>query len=184
MTHRRQRAYLAPFTITTSRQSTRDLEVPVENRIGEEGKAFSYILSEMNAERILLASESVGDALFFIDRCTKYAGLRPADRSESRHPVPDRRSVHPYTGSDHGSGPRRRALRRGGALSRRGQHEQVPGVGCSLGDCTVVDELHHATDYDLYPAGRNIRVGNRNGYSPFFQTQETFKTPGRASGLG
>ena len=53
-----------------------DLEVPVENRIGEEGKGFSYILSGMNAERILLASESVGDALFFIDRCTKYAGER------------------------------------------------------------------------------------------------------------
>ena len=53
-----------------------DLEVPVENRIGEEGKGFSYILSGMNAERILLASESVGDALCFIDRCTKYAGER------------------------------------------------------------------------------------------------------------
>ena len=53
-----------------------DLEVPVENRICEEGKGFSYILSGMNAERILLASESVGDALFFIDRCTKYAGER------------------------------------------------------------------------------------------------------------
>ena len=53
-----------------------DLEVPVENRIGEEGKGFSYILSGMTAERILLASESVGDALFFIDRCTKYAGER------------------------------------------------------------------------------------------------------------
>ncbi len=53
-----------------------DLEVPVENRIGEEGKGFSYILSGMNAERILLASESVGDALFFIDRCTKYAKER------------------------------------------------------------------------------------------------------------
>ena len=53
-----------------------DLEVPVENLIGEEGRGFSYILSGMNAERILLASESVGDALFFIDRCTQYAGER------------------------------------------------------------------------------------------------------------
>ena len=52
------------------------LEVPVENRIGEEGEGFTYILSGMNAERILLASESVGDALFFIDRCTRYAGER------------------------------------------------------------------------------------------------------------
>ncbi len=53
-----------------------DLEVPAENLIGEEGSGFSYILSGMNAERILLASESIGDALFFIDRCSKYAGER------------------------------------------------------------------------------------------------------------
>ena len=39
----------------------KDLEVPVENRIGEEGKGFRYILSGMNAERILLASESIGE---------------------------------------------------------------------------------------------------------------------------
>ncbi|MBT8487215.1 MAG: acyl-CoA/acyl-ACP dehydrogenase [Gemmatimonadetes bacterium] len=53
-----------------------DLEIPVENRIGEEGKGFRYILSGMNAERLLLASESIGDALFFIDRSTRYAGER------------------------------------------------------------------------------------------------------------
>ena len=53
-----------------------DLEVPAENLIGEEGKGFGYILSGMNAERLLLASESVGDALFFIDRCVRYAGER------------------------------------------------------------------------------------------------------------
>lgn len=52
------------------------LEIPGENRIGDEGQGFRYILSGMNAERILLASESVGDALFFIDRCTRYAGER------------------------------------------------------------------------------------------------------------
>jgi alkylation response protein AidB-like acyl-CoA dehydrogenase len=52
------------------------LEIPEENRIGEEGRGFSYILNGMNAERILLASESVGDALFFVDRCTRYASER------------------------------------------------------------------------------------------------------------
>lgn len=50
-----------------------DLEVPVENRIGEEGQGFKYILSGMNAERILLASESVGDGLYFVDRAADYA---------------------------------------------------------------------------------------------------------------
>jgi acyl-CoA dehydrogenase len=52
------------------------VEVPVENRIGEEGRGFRYILSGMNAERILIASESVGDGWFFIDRATRYAGER------------------------------------------------------------------------------------------------------------
>ena len=53
-----------------------DLEIPVENRIGEDGEGFRYILSGMNAERLLLASESIGDALFFIDRSAEYAGER------------------------------------------------------------------------------------------------------------
>ena len=52
------------------------LEVPRENLIGREGEGFAYILSGMNAERILLASESVGDALYFIDRATEYAKER------------------------------------------------------------------------------------------------------------
>ncbi len=53
-----------------------DLEVPEENLIGEEGRGFHHILSGMNAERILLASESVGDAYYFVDRATRYAGER------------------------------------------------------------------------------------------------------------
>ena len=52
------------------------LEVPVENRIGDEGAGFDYILSGMNAERILLASESIGDALYFLDRASEYARTR------------------------------------------------------------------------------------------------------------
>jgi acyl-CoA dehydrogenase len=50
-----------------------DLEVPVENLIGEEGKGFRYILDGMNAERILIAAECIGDAKFFIDRASAYA---------------------------------------------------------------------------------------------------------------
>ncbi len=50
-----------------------DLKVPVENLIGEEGKGFRYILSGMNAERILIAAECIGDAKFFIDRASAYA---------------------------------------------------------------------------------------------------------------
>lgn len=50
-----------------------DLRVPAANLIGEEGKGFRYILSGMNAERILIAAECIGDGRFFIDRATAYA---------------------------------------------------------------------------------------------------------------
>ena len=50
-----------------------DLRVPAANLIGEEGKGFRYILSGMNAERILIASECIGDGHFFIDRASAYA---------------------------------------------------------------------------------------------------------------
>jgi alkylation response protein AidB-like acyl-CoA dehydrogenase len=50
-----------------------DLDVPAQNLVGEEGKGFRYILSGMNAERILIASECIGDAKWFIDKATAYA---------------------------------------------------------------------------------------------------------------
>jgi alkylation response protein AidB-like acyl-CoA dehydrogenase len=53
-----------------------DLRVPMENLIGDEGKGFSYILSGMNAERILIASECIGDAKWFIDKTVNYAKER------------------------------------------------------------------------------------------------------------
>ncbi|MCP5265757.1 MAG: acyl-CoA/acyl-ACP dehydrogenase [Burkholderiaceae bacterium] len=52
------------------------LRVPVANRIGEEGKGFRYILSGMNAERILIAAECVGDSKWFIEKATAYAKER------------------------------------------------------------------------------------------------------------
>ncbi|MCH2394330.1 acyl-CoA dehydrogenase family protein [Oceanibaculum sp.] len=53
-----------------------DLEVPAENLIGEEGKGFRYILDGMNAERILIAAECIGDARWFIAKATEYATER------------------------------------------------------------------------------------------------------------
>jgi alkylation response protein AidB-like acyl-CoA dehydrogenase len=60
-----------------------DLAVPVANRLGEEGQGFRYILSGMNAERILIAAECIGDAKFFIDRASAYA----KDRSVFGQPI-------------------------------------------------------------------------------------------------
>jgi acyl-CoA dehydrogenase len=53
-----------------------NLRVPVEAVIGKEGDGFRYILSGMNAERILIAAECIGDAKWFIEKATAYAGER------------------------------------------------------------------------------------------------------------
>ena len=53
-----------------------DLEVPVETLVGEEGKGFRYLIDGLNAERILIAAECVGDGRWFIERAAKYASGR------------------------------------------------------------------------------------------------------------
>lgn len=53
-----------------------NVKVPAENLVGEEGKGFRYILSGMNAERILIAAECVGDAKWFIEKASAYARER------------------------------------------------------------------------------------------------------------
>ena len=50
-----------------------NLEIPAENLIGEEGKGFRYILDGLNAERILIAAECIGDGYWFIEKGTSYA---------------------------------------------------------------------------------------------------------------
>jgi acyl-CoA dehydrogenase len=53
-----------------------NVRVPADNLVGEEGKGFRYILSGMNAERILIAAECVGDAKWLIERASAYAKER------------------------------------------------------------------------------------------------------------
>src|SRR6202007_140598 len=53
-----------------------NLEIPAENLIGEEGRGFKYILDGLNAERVLIAAECIGDGYWFIDRAAKYARER------------------------------------------------------------------------------------------------------------
>lgn len=53
-----------------------NLRVPAANLVGEEGKGFRYILSGMNAERLLIAAECIGDAKWFIDKARDYARER------------------------------------------------------------------------------------------------------------
>jgi len=66
-----------------------DLRVPAENLIGDEGQGFRYILSGMNAERILIAAECIGDAKWFIAKATQYA----KDRSLFDRPIGQNQGV-------------------------------------------------------------------------------------------
>ncbi len=66
-----------------------DLRIPANSLIGEEGKGFRYILSGMNAERILIAAECVGDAKWFIEKATAYA----KDRSVFARPIGQNQGV-------------------------------------------------------------------------------------------
>ncbi|MDE3101098.1 MAG: acyl-CoA/acyl-ACP dehydrogenase [Chloroflexota bacterium] len=54
----------------------RDLEIPERDRIGEEGMGFRYIIDSWNVERILIASESIGDGRWFVERASRYATER------------------------------------------------------------------------------------------------------------
>ena len=53
-----------------------DVPIPADSLIGDEGKGFRYILSGMNAERILIAAECVGDGRWFVKKATDYANDR------------------------------------------------------------------------------------------------------------
>ena len=53
-----------------------NLEIPADSLIGEEGKGFKYILDGLNAERVLIAAECIGDAYWFVARASKYANER------------------------------------------------------------------------------------------------------------
>lgn len=53
-----------------------DLFLPDANLIGEEGKGFGYLLDSLNAERLLVASESIGDGKWFVEAASRYAGER------------------------------------------------------------------------------------------------------------
>src|SRR5207237_4448821 len=53
-----------------------DLEVPASALVGVEGQGFRYLIDGLNAERILIAAECVGDGRWFVDRATRYANAR------------------------------------------------------------------------------------------------------------
>ncbi|MGO1060750.1 acyl-CoA dehydrogenase family protein [Planococcus sp. FY231025] len=66
----------AMFNYATNQVWYKNMKIPFDCLIGEEGKGFRYVLDGMNAERTLLAAEAIGDGYFFIDKATEYANSR------------------------------------------------------------------------------------------------------------
>lgn len=77
---KKQQVRIQPFDVMMNHHTTAiffdDMEVSINNLIGEEGKGFRYIIDSWNAERILIAAECIGDARWFIDRAVDYANRR------------------------------------------------------------------------------------------------------------
>ena len=105
------------------------VEVPADALVGEEGKGFRYILDGMNAERILIAAECIGDGRWFVEKAAAYASERVVFGrpigAEPGRPVPDR----PRARGDRGRRPDalqgRLALRAGPAVRRGGEHGEA-----------------------------------------------------------
>ena len=76
----RGQVVIQPLDVMFSHHTTQlfitDLDVPAENLIGREGEGFRHIIDGWNAERVLVASQSVGDGHWFVEKATKYANQR------------------------------------------------------------------------------------------------------------
>ncbi len=130
--------------------------VPAANLIGEEGKGFRYILDGMNAERILVSAEAIGDARWFTrDRSglrQRARRLRPADRPEPGRAVPDRARLR----RDRGCRPD--AAQGGGAVRRR----PPCGDDANMAKLLASEAAWHAAEACLQtPRRLRLRAGVR-----------------------
>ena len=110
-----------------------NMEIPATSLIGQEGKGFSYILDGMNAERILVASDSLGDARWFTEKAVAYAGQRvifgrPIGANQGVQ-FPIARAHVNIEAADLMRTKAAAHVRRGHPVRPGGQHGQVPGLG-------------------------------------------------------
>jgi acyl-CoA dehydrogenase len=133
-----------------------DLEVPAA-LVGEEGKGFRYLLDGLNAERILIAAECVGDGRWFIERATKYANDRvvfgrPIGQNQGVQ-FPIARAHVNVEAADLMRDPGGGAVRSRRGLRRRGQHGQAAGrrrlVGSGQRRVQTYGGFGFAEDYDI-----------------------------------
>ncbi len=140
-----------------------DMRVPAENLIGDEGKGFRYILSGMNAERILIAAECIGDAKWFIAKATNYAKERavfgrPIGMNQGiQFPIAKAYACDARGRADgEGSHPQIRGRPR---LRRGGQHGQDAGGGRFLGSgqCLRAEPMAASALPEEYDVERKFR---------------------------
>ncbi len=114
-----------------------NLRVSRSSLIGEEGKGFRYIIDGMNAERVLIAAECIGDGRFFVDRASAYAKerirVRPADRREPGRAIPDRAQLCAGFGGGADGGEGGEPVRGRSALRHGSQHGEDVGFGSLMG---------------------------------------------------
>jgi acyl-CoA dehydrogenase len=143
-----------------------NVEVPAENLIGDEGEGFRYILDGMNAERILIATECIGDGFWFIDKgarlLCKPCGFRAPDRSESGYTVSycprifqrARRRSYALRG--------RAAHRCRANLRLRGEYAKLVAADASWESANVCLQTHggfgFAAEYDVERKFRETRL--------------------------
>ena len=145
-----------------------NLRVPAANLIGEEGKGFRYILDGMNAERILIAAECVGDAHWFIEQGRRVRqrarGVRPADRQEPGRAVSDRARLCADARRRPDGAPGGRACSmRGEDLRRGGEHGEAARRRSRRGKPADVCLQTHggfgfAEEYDIERKFRETRL--------------------------
>jgi acyl-CoA dehydrogenase len=110
-----------------------NLSIPAENLIGEEGSGFRYILDGMNAERILIAAECVGDGQTRDLLCQRTRGLRARDRAKSRYRVSASARACEHRGRRPHAQARDRVVRIGTARRRRSEHGEDARGRCFMG---------------------------------------------------
>ena len=119
--------------VTSNELFIDELRIPVEDRVGEEGHGFRYLLDGLNPERMLIAAEALGIGRVALDRAVRYGhragGVRPPDRHEPGHPVPAGRLAGPPGRGGTGAAQGDLAVRPGPAVRARGEHRQVPVRG-------------------------------------------------------
>ena len=143
-----------------------DLEVPADNLIGTEGRGFRYILDGMNAERILIGAECIGDARWFVEKARsirfRAPRVRSSHRAEPRRTVPHCTRVRPERSGQPDGAPGRRLFDAGEACGREANMAKLLASEASWAAAEACLQTHggfgFAEEYDVERKFRETRL--------------------------